>query len=78
MPSKNGQLNGNCLSKCKFLHITNKKNPINHTYFIAKSPIKEVTTLGVLIDSKLMWNNHIQSVAHKAIQLNGFLHRNLR
>ena len=67
--------------KCEFLHITNKKSPITHTYYITKSPIKEVTTtkyLGVLIDSKLAWSNHIQSLAHKAAQVNGFLHHNLR
>jgi len=67
--------------KCEFLRITNKTTPITHTYLIAESPIKEVTTtkyLGVLIDNKLNWNNHIQSIAHKASQVNGFLYRNLR
>jgi len=59
--------------KCEFLRITNKTT-ITLTYFIAESPIKEVTTtkyLGVLINNKLNWNNHIQSIAHKASQVNG-------
>ena len=67
--------------KCEFLRITNKKSPITHTYYIATSPIKEVTStkyLGVLIDNKLTWNDHIQSITHKAAQANGFLYRNLR
>ena len=45
------------------------------------SPIKDVTStkyLGVLIDHKLTWNDHIQSIAHKAAQVNGFLYCNLR
>ena len=67
--------------KCEFLRITNKKSPLIHTYYIATSPIKEVTStkyLGVLIDHKLTWNDHIQSIIHKAAQINGFLYRNLR
>ena len=30
--------------KCEFLHITNKKYPVNNNYFIDSSPIKEVAT----------------------------------
>ena len=61
--------------KCEFLRITNKKSPLIHSYYIATSPIKEVTStkyLGVLIDHKLTWNDYIQSIAHKAAQVNGF------
>ena len=68
-------------TKCEFLHITNRKSPVIHTYYIATSPIKEVTStkyLGVLIDNKLTWNDHIKSITHKAAQVNGFLYRNLR
>ena len=67
--------------KCKFLHITNKKSPFIHNYHIAASPIKEATSikyLGVQIDNKLTWNNHIQYITHKAAKVNGFLYRNLR
>ena len=61
--------------KCEFLRITNKKSPLIHTYYIATSPIKEVTStkyLGVVIDHKLTWNDHIQSIVYKAVQVNGF------
>ena len=75
MPLNNGHRNG----KCEFLCIINRKNPVIHTYYIATSPIKEVTStkyLGVLTD-KLTWDDHIQSVTHKAAQVYGFLYRSL-
>jgi len=64
--------------KCEFLRITNKTTPITHTYFIAESQVTTTKYLGVLIDNKLNWNNHIQSIAHKASQVNGFLYRILK
>ena len=54
--------------KCEFLLITNKKNLLIHNYYIAASPIKEVTSikhLGVQIDNKLTWNDHIHYITHK-------------
>ena len=66
---------------CEFLRVTNKRNPILHTYYIENTLIKEVlsaTHLGVTIDSKLTWNDHIQRIVNKANQINAFLHRNLR
>ena len=68
-------------TKCEFLRITNKKTPLIHSYYIATSLIKEVTSikyLGVWIDNKLTWNDHIQYITHKATQVNGLLYRNLR
>ena len=59
----------------------NQEKPLIHNYYIATSPIKEATSikhLGVQIDNKLTWNDHIQHTTHKAAQVNGFLHRNLR
>ena len=81
MPLKNGHRNGKIMSfnptKCEFLRITNRKSPVVHTYYIATSPIKEVTStkryLGVLIDNQLTWNDHIKFITHKAAQVNGFL-----
>ena len=35
-------------SKCEFLQITNKKSPILHTYHIANSSIREVTSIKYL------------------------------
>ena len=34
--------------------------------------------LGVTIDHKLSWNEHIQTIANKAVQANAFLYWNLR
>ena len=34
--------------------------------------------LGVQIDNKLTWNNHIQYITHKTAQVNSLLYRNLR
>ena len=45
-------------TKCEFLRITNKKTPLIHSYYIATSLIKEVTSikyLRVRIDNKLTW-----------------------
>jgi len=55
--------------KCKLLRITNQQSPILHTYYIESSPIKEVTSakyLGVTIDNKLTFNQHIQVISSKA------------
>ena len=67
-------------TKCDFLHIINRKNPFIHNYHFGSSTIQEVTSikyLGVQIDHKLTWNDHIQYITHKASQINGFLYHNL-
>jgi len=56
-------------SKCEFLIITNKRLPLKFTYHINDVPIKEVNFakyLGVGIDSKLTWKEHIKQVLSKA------------
>ena len=61
--------------KCEFLRVTNKRNYIMHTYYIESTPIKEVlsaTYLGVSIDNKLTWNDHIQRIINKVNQINAF------
>ena len=68
------------IKKCEHLRITNKRNLIIHSYYLENSIISEVPHtkyLGVTIDQKLSWNEHIQKVTSKANQVNGFLHRNL-
>ena len=58
-------------SKCEFLAVTNKKSPLNSTYHINEVAIKAVQNakyLGVTIDSKLIWKEHIMITTHKAIQ----------
>jgi len=64
--------------KCEFLWITNKKNPIVYQYYIDNSIIKQATHskyLGVTIDERLTWNEHILTIANKARHVN--LRRNV-
>ena len=68
-------------SKCEFLRITNKKNPIVFNYCIEAVPIAQVAHtkyLGVTISSNLSWNEHVQRITNKAKQVDNFLYRNLR
>ena len=49
-------------SKCEFLRITNKKNPIVFNYRIEAAPIVQVSHtkyLGVTISNNLSWNVHV-------------------
>ena len=49
-------------------------------YYIENSPIHEVTSakyLGVTINNKLIFNDHIQTITNKANQINIFIYRNL-
>ena len=65
---------------CKSVRITLKKNPIVVQYTLHDYTIHEVTHakyLGVVIDSKLSWSEHIKQVTNKANKVKGFLQRNL-
>ena len=67
--------------KCELLirTITNQRSPL--IYHINDVPIKEadfVKYLGVVIDSKLTWKEHIKQVLSKSNASLAFLRRNLR
>ena len=69
------------IQKCEFLRITNKINLIHFQYTLNNETIREVTHskyLGVNIDSKLLWSQHIREVTNKANKVKGFLQRNLQ
>ena len=69
------------IQKCEFLQITNKINPIHFQYTLNNETIRKVIHskyLGVNIDSKLLWSQHIREVTNKANKVKGFLQRNLR
>lgn len=69
------------IQKCEFLRITNKSDPIHTQYFLHNQAIREVTHtkyLGVIIDSKLSWSQHIKEISNKANRVKGFLQRNLQ
>ena len=63
-------------TKCEFLRVTNKKNIINFQYFIQNISIQEVQQakyLGVTINNKLSWSDHIEIISNKANSVIGFL-----
>ena len=65
--------------KCEFLRITNKQSRILFQYTIQSTLIREVTQakyLGVTLNSKLTWSNHISNITSKANSVYGFLRRN--
>ena len=65
-------------TNCELLRVTNKKN-INFQYFIQNTSIQEVQQakyLGVTINNKLSWSDHIKIISNKANSVVGFLCRN--
>ena len=68
-------------SKCEFLAVTNKTSTTSFTYHINEIPIKAMQHakyLGVIIDSKLTWKEHIKITTHKANTALVFLCHNLK
>jgi len=68
-------------SKCEFLRVCNKSNPIPMRYYIQGQQIKQATSakyLGVTIDEHLTWNDHVKNVISKANSVKNFLQRNLK
>ena len=62
--------------KCEFLRITNKQNKIFFSYSIQDTLIKEVTQakyLGVTLNNRLPWSDHIANIACKASSVYGFI-----
>ena len=66
--------------KCQVLRITNKKKIIQAKYNIHEITLEEVSKakyLGVTINNKLTWRDHISTISRKANSTLGFLQRNL-
>ena len=66
--------------KCQVLKITNKKNKINAPYSIHSNVLEETNSvkyLGVTLDNKMNWNDHINNICKKANSTLGFLKRNI-
>ena len=62
------------------MHVTHKKLPTQSTYFMNRNPLETVkshTYLGVELNHKLTWADHINSTASKANRVLGLLRRNL-
>ena len=69
------------IKKCNVIFITNAtKNKIHHQYTIHNEPLNSIDTrvyLGVTVNSKLRWNQHIDQISAAANRMLGFLRRTL-
>lgn len=66
------------LSKCEVLTLSHKKNPIMINYSFKDHIFERVDyhkDLGILIDSKLEFNKHIETITSKASSALGFVKR---
>ena len=67
--------------KCSVLRITRNKTPKIYNYTLHGHILKDETDskyLGVTINNKLSWNNHIDNICRKGNASIGFLRRNLQ
>ena len=68
------------IDKCYIMHVTHKRNPLLMTYNMNGRPI-EVTAshayLGIGINNKLSWAEHISKTVSKANKVLGHLRQNL-
>ena len=63
-------------AKCYYTRFTNKQCHIVHSYYIHNAELAENSTmkyLGISIDNKLTWRNHVDSIVGKANNIIGFL-----
>ena len=74
------QMNFNA-SKCHTIHITRKtKHKVNYQYHMKGTPLLEVPHhpyLGVELDHRLDWNQHVSNITANANKALGFVKRNL-
>ena len=65
-------------SKCSVISFSRKRSNIESTYFIDQTPISRVLNvkdLGIILDSKLSYRDHISYIASKASKSLGFIFR---
>ena len=68
-------------TKCEVLQISQSKTPIQHTYYLHATPLREVDHTkneGIWFSKDLMWNRYIDEITAKAYRTFGFLKRNLQ
>ena len=67
-------------SKCEVLCILNKRSPLSFDYQLSGCPLgwnSAVKYLGVILNTKLTWDDQCAFAAAKATRLLNLLHRNL-
>ena len=67
-------------SKCNIICISNKQRPPQRSYFFCGSKLEQVDSasyLGITVNSKLKWSEHISSISSKASRSSGLIKRNL-
>ena len=67
-------------SKCNIIYISNKQRPPQRSYFFCGSKLEQVdpaSYLGITVNRKLKWSEHISSVSSKASRSLGLIKRNL-
>ena len=68
------------IDKCYIMHVTHKRNPLLMTYKMNGRPIEVTashTYLGIGMNNKLNWTEHISNTVSKANKVLGLLHQNL-
>ena len=69
------------IPKCMHLPITNKTKPRLHSYSLCGVPLSTVSShpyLGIKLDTKLTWTNHITDITSKSSKVLGMIQRNPR
>ena len=77
--TKTWQLSLN-IKKCKVMEITNRKITVDFEYCLTGTNLDWVDSfryLGLLIDTKLRWNNHCCNIAAKATRILNLLKRSM-
>ena len=67
-------------TKWEVFRISPSKTPIQYTYYLHGTPLKEVDHakyLGVWFSKDFKWNQHIDEITAKTNRTLGFLKRNL-
>jgi len=67
-------------SKCNIICISNKQRPPQRQYFFCGSKLEQVDSascLGITVNNKLKWSEHISSISSKASRSFGLIKRNL-
>lgn len=69
------------VTKCQHIKFTRKINPLPSAYNLQGTNLQVVNVirdLGILIDSKLTFNNHIDHIVKNSMKMLGFIKRNCK